>query len=43
MRRMVKILLKIEAKGGLKDVKEFLITKTLLKKINPLQVEAFIL
>jgi len=33
MRRMVKILRKMEAKGGLKDVKEFLITKTILKKI----------
>lgn len=43
MRQMVKILLKMEVKGGLKDVKEFLITKTLLKKIYPIQVEAFIL
>jgi hypothetical protein len=42
MKRMVKILLKVEAKGGLKDVKEFLITKTLLKKIYPILVEVFI-
>ena len=33
MKQKVKILLKKEAKDGLKDVKEFLITKILLKKI----------
>ena len=33
MKRMVKKLLKKEEKDGLKDVKEFLITRILLKKI----------
>jgi hypothetical protein len=33
MKRMVKKLLKKEGKDGLKDVKEFLITKILLKRI----------